>query len=216
MQNPDSDSSLVLSFIRLRQLIGILGIGMPVVMILYAIFFGPCGTIENSISAYYHTHMRNVFVGILCATGVFMITYIGFERRDTIASTMAGFFAIGIAMFPTNDPSLCELNGLINKTVGAVHDGMALGLFLTFSYISIKLFTLTSGGMTDKKKHRNVVYKIWGWSVLACIALMILHRLTGILPASMHPTFCLEAISLIAFGVSWLTEGEGIKFLNDD
>src|SRR5687767_9590325 len=36
--------------------------------------------IESSISAYFHTGMREVFVGTLCAIGVFLLCYRGYER----------------------------------------------------------------------------------------------------------------------------------------
>ncbi len=215
MQNQESDNSLVISFLHLRALVGVLGIALPIVMLLYALLLSPCGGIEQSISAYYHTHMRNVFVGILCGVGVFMITYKGYETKDTIASTLAGIFAICVAMFPTSDESSCEHNGLVNGTIGEIHIIMALGLFAMFAYMSIKLFTLTGGNMTDKKKQRNVLYRVCGWTVVACIVLIAAHKFAGVFPAAMRPVFWLETIALLAFGTSWLTKGEGIKLLND-
>ncbi len=215
MKNQESDNSLVISFLHLRALVGVLGIALPIVMLLYALLLSPCGGVEQSISAYYHTHMRNVFVGILCGVGVFMITYKGYETKDTIASTLAGIFAICVAMFPTSDESACEHNGLVNGTIGDVHILAALGLFAMFAYMSIKLFTLTGGNMTDKKKQRNVLYRVCGWTVVACIVLIAAHKFTGVFPATMRPVFWLETIALLAFGISWLTKGEGIKVLND-
>jgi hypothetical protein len=215
MKNPQSDNSLVISSVHLRALVGILGIALPIVMLLYALLLSPCGGIEQSISAYYHTHMRNVFVGILCGVGVFMITYKGYEPKDTRASTLAGIFAICVAMFPTSDPSACEHNGLVNGTIGTVHLIMALGLFATFAYMSIALFTLTGGHKTNKKKQRNTLYRICGWTVVGCIVLIAAHQFTGLFPAAMRPVFCLETIALLAFGISWLTKGEGVTFLND-
>jgi hypothetical protein len=215
MQNPESDNSLVISFLHLRALVGILGIALPIVMLLYALLLSPCGGIEQSISAYYHTHMRNVFVGILCGVGVFMITYNGYDTKDTVTSTLAGIFAICVALFPTSDVSACEQNGLVNGTIGTIHITMALGLFAMFAYMSIALFTLTSGNMTDKKKQRNVLYRVCGWTVVACIVIMTLQKFAGVFPATMRPVFWLETIALLAFGTSWLTKGEGIKLLND-
>ena len=215
MQNSDADNNLVRSFKTLRKLVGILGIALPIVMTVYALAFSPCGNFESSISSYYHTHMRNVLVGILCGVGVFMITYKGYDRRDTIASTLAGIFAISIAMFPTSDPSLCEHNGLINSTIGVIHVLVSGGLFLTFAYMSIWLFTLSADGMTVKKRQRNGFYRACGWIVVACVVLIALHSFAGIFPDSLHPVFWFETIALVFFGISWLIKGEGIKALND-
>ena len=217
MEDYKANNSLIVSFATLRQLVGYLGIALPILMILYALFFSPCGGIENSISAYYHTHMRNVFVGILCGVGVFMITYKGYARADTIASTLAGIFAISVAMFPTSDLSMCEHNGLVSSPIGIIHDLVSGGLFLTFAYMSIFLFTKTDthGIMKPKKRQRNMLYRFCGWIVASCVALIFLQMTFKIFPSSIKPVFCFETIALIFFGLSWLTKGEGIGLLND-
>src|ERR1017187_8075683 len=95
------NNSLIVTFITLRQLIGWLGIALPVVMIFYSFAVrecgGGCGFLESTISVYYHTDVRNIFVGILCAVGVFMMCYKGYGTKDTVASRLAGFFALCVA-----------------------------------------------------------------------------------------------------------------------
>jgi len=53
--------------------------------------------IQESISHYYYTGMRNVFVGALCAVALFMFFYCGYDKWDDLAGDMAGIFAIGVA-----------------------------------------------------------------------------------------------------------------------
>jgi len=55
----------------------------------------------NSMSGSYYTHMRNVFVGSMCAIGVFLIGYRR-SRVDNWLSTFAGILALLVALFPTS------------------------------------------------------------------------------------------------------------------
>ncbi len=70
--------------------------------------------IQDSISSYYYTDMRDVLVGSLWAIGVFLFSYRGYDtlegpqlRRlfgtstDFLASSLAGICAVGVAIFPT-------------------------------------------------------------------------------------------------------------------
>src|SRR5947208_1832937 len=100
MGDPAAPNSLLISYLTLRRLIGFLGIGLPFLILLYLLI--TASVLEYSISTYYHTNMRDILVGILCATGVFMIAYKGYDRQDMIASNFAGACAILVAMFPTD------------------------------------------------------------------------------------------------------------------
>jgi hypothetical protein len=60
-----------------------------------------------------------------------------------------------------------------------------------------------------------MLYRLCGRFVVACILIMIVQKFAGVFPTTMRPVFWLETIALLAFGISWLTKGEGIKVLND-
>jgi hypothetical protein len=95
-----SNSMAVRNYLTLRKLIGILGISLPVVMWLGERLF--CSSqLQPTISDYYYTRMRDEFVGILWAIGVFLVCYRGTRVWDDIISTAAGAFAILVALFPT-------------------------------------------------------------------------------------------------------------------
>ena len=57
--------------------------------------------LQASISGYYYTHMRDLYVGILSGVALFLISYRGYEEVDNIVVNMSGVFALGIVMFPT-------------------------------------------------------------------------------------------------------------------
>lgn len=203
------DNSLVISYLNLRKAVGIIGISLPFVLALgKRLVDGP--GIQSSISAYYHTGMRDVFVGILCAIGVFLLSYRGYDRRDDFAGTLAGIFAVGVALFPTS-----RVEGAVARdTSGTLHLVFAALFFLTLAYFSLVLFRKTDPTRppTSRKKQRNVVYAICGWTILACLALI---AAVSLLPAdspirALDPVFWLEALAVVAFGVSWMTKGEAI------
>ena len=66
----ENERSLVFSYLTLRKAVGFLGIAFPFVLSLGALILFQTG-IQSSISSYYHTYMRDVFVGTLCVIGFF-------------------------------------------------------------------------------------------------------------------------------------------------
>jgi hypothetical protein len=207
-----SDSSLVVSYLVLRKAIGILGIGLPFILAIGLLILNGSG-IQSSISSYYHTLMGDVFVGILCAIGVFMLSYKGYEKVDNLAGDFACLMALGVALFPVAPQ---ETTDSLVKLVGMLHYIFAALFFLTLAYFSLRLFTKTdpTAPPTRKKLQRNMVYKVCGYLILVSLALIVV---VNFLPDSaktqiMHldPVFWLEAIAVVAFGFSWLTKGEAL------
>lgn len=206
--NPQNDRNLIISYLTLRKLIGGLGMGLPFVMALGgAIVFQT--TIQPSISGYYYTGMRDVFVGILCAIGVFLISYHGYNLADFIAGKLGGFFAIWIALFPTTPDVHASP---VETVIGFVHYVCAASFFLTIAWFSLFLFTKTNPSKTPtaRKQQRNRVYIACGCAILVCLALIAINGLGTIIPDEYHPVFWLETVANAAFGTSWIVKGEAI------
>lgn len=212
---PGANDSLVLSYLSLRKIVGIIGIGLPLVLVVGKFFVDGAG-IEDSISDYFYTTMRGVFIGSLCAMGMFFLSYRGYERRDDFAGDLAFVFAVVVALFPTtpNEPTRTQ------QFIGTVHLISAAGLFLTLAFFSLALFRKTAGALTEKKLVRNRVYSLCGWAILVCIGLIatiiIISKVSSERPFDrLDPIFWLEAAAIWAFGWSWFTKGEGLAILND-
>jgi hypothetical protein len=209
-QQSGPKDQLVLSYLGMRKAVGIIGCALPFVLFIGAGLLQGLG-IQYSISHYYYTDMRGVFVGSLCAMGVFLGSARGYDRRDEVAGWLACAFAIGVALFPeapyTNATSQ-------EKIIGAVHLSFAGLLFLTLAYFCIALFTQTDTGKspTLQKLKRNFVYRVCGYAILACIMLIVIVVLPPAkdLVGRFTPVFWLESTAVIAFGVAWLTKGETI------
>ena len=184
---------------------------------------------ESSISAYFHTGMRDVFVGTLCAIAVFLLCYRGYERRDNIAAKIAGLAALVVAIFPPKERSreaadasevIIDSATLFSSAtvsdppyVGVLHFAAAVIFFVTLAVIALFLFTRTSGNPTPEKERRNLIYRLSGWIILLCIAVIAIVKLTlddGWV-ARWSIVFWLETIAIIAFAISWLTKAEIIS-----
>jgi len=64
--------------------------------------------------------MRDVFVGALCAIALFMFYYCGHDKWDNWVGHAAGFFAIGVALFPTTEFGPSNLIGKIHFACAAL------------------------------------------------------------------------------------------------
>ncbi len=211
------EKPLLRHYRTLRLIVGGLGIALPLILAIGAWVLPPSDPIQNTISDYYYTIMRGVFIGVLFAIGVFLYAYQGYERSkdmrwfepsDSIAGNLACFFALGVALFPTTEV------GASSTWVGRVHTGSAAALFLTLAYFSLRLFTKTAqdGDRSEQKVIRDRIYKTAGWAILVCIGLIALYNAAGVDPlsglASLNPVFWLESLALWAFGWSWFVKGE--------
>jgi len=214
MGNNTNSSSMIISFLTLRRIVGILGIALPLVLLIFGEVIFQLG-LRTSISSYYHTGMGDVLVGTLCAFGVFLCTYKGYDRRDQVAGILGGIFAIGIALFPTTpDDKITSPD----QIVGILHVAFTALFFATLIYSSLFLFTLSNDKEpTDKKRKRNVVYRVCGvimiLSVIGIIIGFFFPSIGSVFGDSL--VFWMEAFAIWAFGVSWFTKGEAIGFLSD-
>ena len=84
---------------------------------------------QLSVSAYYYTAARAVFVGSLIAIGVCLIVYRGNTDAEDVALNISGFLAIVVALVPTvvdetcaasNVPSPAELTHAVRNNVTAL------------------------------------------------------------------------------------------------
>ena len=216
--------------------IGYIAVGLPLVLVLGEnlrdAWLPDAGAvdrafIEASISAYFHTGMREVFVGSLCAIGVFLVCYKGYQQWDNLAAYVAGFSVLLVALFPTPEASreaadtgvpapdsvtIFSSASLPDPAwVGYVHFIAAAVFFATLAAMALLLFTKTDQLVpTHRKQWRNRVYRITGVLILVCVTVIAVLKLfvdaAWVRESSL--VFVFEAIAVVAFGIAWLTKAE--------
>ena len=211
---PSAEDPIVFSYLALRKAVGIVALALPFVLAI------PWWVLRNqmielSISGYYYTGMRNLFVGSLCAIAMFMLCCRGYDWKDEVAGIFSAVCALGVAFFPTTPDFGATPR---QQQIGTLHYIFAALLFLSLAFFCLVLFKMTAKGriVTRKKEQRNLVYTICGCVIIASILLIVMLKLFTIkyLPGGIGSVFCFETTALLAFGVAWLIKGE--TFLKDE
>ena len=209
--------TLMISYLALRKAIGVLGIVFPFVLLTGSVVLGDCDVIQESISHYYHTNMRDVFVGILCTVSLFLYAYRGYERIDNIMGNLGCVFGLGVAFLPTTFDAVivgCNMPLYFADYIGRLHLLSASLFFGVLIFFSLILFTKSANpaAMTVQKHKRNKVYISCGYFMMTCIGLLAVYFIflekRFPLLDNLHPVFWLESLALEAFGISWIVKGE--------
>jgi hypothetical protein len=229
----EQPSDLIISYLSLRRIVGAIGILLPFVLRIGIIAFSD--QIPYSISSYYYSPMRNILVATLCALGVFLIAYKGYDGLDTGITNVAGGAAIGVAFFPTSDPSFSP------AWVGHVHPVFATVAMLSLALMALQftqtwpvggpvvagkakrnwrqdikriwlaLFFRYQGPDSPRKLQRNRIYSACAWLILLGV---VLGGAQNFWPESVKEVtqwlFWFEALAVVAFGFSWFVKGETI------
>ncbi|GAB4250115.1 MAG: hypothetical protein Tsb0034_29380 [Ekhidna sp.] len=200
----------------LKKLVGLTALFFPAVLILLSFTSGQCSVVQETISHYYYSIVGNVFVGALAAIAVFLIVYKGYpDSHDNFVTSMAGVFALGVALLPTSAPcdtSSCivvDLKGVAD--VSTWHYVSAASMFITLAYVSIFLFRKSGNQPTPQKLRRNKIYFMCGLLILLSIIAIAILGLTDLVTeewlCESKIIFILEWVALFAFGLSWMVKG---------
>lgn len=198
--------TLVHSYLYLRRAIGIIGMALPVVLTVGNLLLN--GRLLHSISGYYYSDLRDVYVGAMCAIGVFLLSYRGYGRVDDLVSNVAAVAAIGVALLPTTPARDATA---ADQVLGVLHVVSAAVFFLSLAYFCLVLFRRTTGEdpTPERKVKRNGVYLVCGVVILVSLALIVV---TGMffqgVTHELRLTLWLEFAASFAFGLAWLTKGE--------
>jgi hypothetical protein len=219
-QRRPEGSQLVVSYMFLRQAVGWIGTLLPVVLLVGNAISATTPR-PDSMSGYYYTDMRNIFVGALCALGIFLAAYDGYDNLDRWITNIAGFGAIGAALFPTKPAvctagaGACPASSVPRLSASQQVAGDAHLVFAAVTFIALGLMALRFGSESGGYQRRaadSIVYRASGITILSCVVLAVLSNL---LPASVNAhwplLFIFEAVAVFAFGVSWFVKGRTMQ-----
>jgi hypothetical protein len=204
-------------YLVFRLLIGALGAALPFILVLVdGLWLRSDGEPfpRSAISPYYYSGMRDVYVAIICATGIFLIGYrVAEVNLDNTLSVLAGVFALGVALFPPELPP--------GVAPGPLQNRLGEGLTKWSHFVSACVF-LTAlaalsylfGDREFKRPRRRTrrSRRFWGayhWLLAGVIVVsLIAMGLTQLLAVGPRNTLLYgETACLVAFGASWFWKG---------
>jgi hypothetical protein len=199
------------TYLSLRIGIAAIGILLPV-----ALWVGGAlvdgASLQSSMSAYYYTAMRDVFVGALFAVGVALYVYRGFSRVENVVLSLAGVLAVCVALFPTH--------GVGERTpVGDVHAVAAIAFFACLAYVSVfragdtlSLVRDTRRGHALRRTYRSLGVVMLVSPIVALVAERVLR------PPGGEPSvvFFVEAFGVWAFAAYWLVKSWELRQTSAD
>jgi hypothetical protein len=207
--------------LRLRVFIGALGLGLPFLLMFYdgALLNGN-PTPRSSVSAYYYSGGRELFVAALCVFAIFLITYKVTESNlDNTLSILAGAAAVVVAFFPTGLPESAlptplqdELGVSAVETIHFIAAGTFIGSLAVISFF----FGVREG--KRPREGRRLPPKFWR-SYHIGLAVVIAATLIAIAVTEIFDVgpgnrlFYGEAVAAVAFGLSWLWKGMELDML---
>jgi hypothetical protein len=213
---------LTQNYLVFRNAIGIIGLATPIVLILFSgLLTAGDYWVQPSISHYYYSVMHFLFMFILIMLGSFLIFYKGNGKVmfEDVISTLAGFSAYVVAIFPTQFEGF-QGNPFLNLMVwkdwyNTAHFSAAAILFICFAIMCFFIFQksdhqLRTPEQEMKKKRRNRIYQICGFIIVAsigCIALFSFAFNDWANENFTNYVYVFEWTALWAFGISWLVKG---------
>jgi hypothetical protein len=195
------------TYLNLRIGIAVIGAVLPVLLWGGGALTGQ-KTLLGSMSAYYHTPLRDLFVGALVTIGVFLYLYKGFSTKENRALNLGGAFAVGLAMIATAAPG--GVPGVWSK----LHDAFGVAFFLCIAYVSVFRAADTLSLLDDPQKvaRLRAVYRALGIG-------MIVSPLTAVVLAyTLEPhsrgrsfVFFVEAVAVWMFAAYWLVKSRELS-----
>jgi hypothetical protein len=205
--------SVVMSYLAIRRSLGLLAFVLPLVL-------GPFGycalgiEIQENMSSYYHTPLRDIFVGAMCAIGIFLFCYHGYDALENWTGNLACLSAIAVALCPL-DPNSDPLHQ--STLVGYVHTLSGGVFFTTLAVFSLYHFPRGHFGLRLKTRdeQRDGVYRASGLTIVGCmlllgIQLFLMPEDYKALLNKYNFTFWMEWAAVWAFSAAWLVKGQAL------
>lgn len=196
----DQDARTVM---RLRLGVGVIGVGLPLALPagnwIAARLDGRTGddVWPGSMSGAYYTSTRDIFVGALCALGIFLIVY-RFNRPNDIVGTVAGACALGVALCPTAPGSGGDPG---QRTAAGFHLFFAVALLTAMAVFCFLMYA--APGIKDRSYAKRP-YLVAGVLILVFMALSVAASVTEVgddWPVT--PLYLCEWLSVWSFGFAW-------------
>lgn len=234
----DREKDLIFDYKALRLMVGVIAFLLPWVVILATLH------VTSSISASYHTDVRDIFVGALFVIGALFVAYNGhqvelndrnigqfwnwlstfwkaakdfrkLERK--YEERVVSFLGGSAAVLAALFPTACDQCDPDLKS--RIHTIAAVILFSGVVYFCLVGFLDQARAKDGKKaKLRASIYRVCGWGIAAIMVGSVVapYAVTVELARAWSITFWAETLALWLFGIAWMTASKFLRFLVDE
>jgi hypothetical protein len=186
----------------LRRLVGVLGMSLPWLLIVFLWWDTSRGAPLESISHYYFTRVSAVFTTTVSLMAIFLLIYKGQSPKEFWLSTAAGIGALLLVLFPTDNivddicigvgnccGDVCQAaerqytagvlrNSIFRKDFHYIASGvfllcLALMAFLVFAYSKKEIAAATDAAAIRRMKQRNFIYRLCGVLMVLAVAFVL-------------------------------------------
>jgi len=218
------------SFLQVRRAVGVVGIVLPFVFIIGEWFFLSGSVhVRGSLSAYYHTSMRDEFVAGLSVTGFLLATFMARKLSSWgfWLSLVAGLTLLGVAFVPTErlglsagaprcgsvpTPEGCSAvqQLLGEKAAAGIHFSFAATFILCLAAIA---FMFAREEFDRSRQGMKWFQRGCGIAIVVLVVLAAVGEAAGARLWEFTPLYLAEVGSVWVFGASWFLEGLRMKRL---
>lgn len=220
----------LLAYLRLSFTIGATGALLPLVLVVGERALTGDWDVRGSMSAYYHSGVRDVFVGMLVIIGFFLMTHhVATRRYVNMTTTFAGLLVTGVALFPTKGSTQTQVQELLGgeDTTRVLHFVCAIPFLVLLGFLSgwfgrdadheaqlavtprWPLFRFVPWFDRRPWSRWGLYHRVCGATVLLGLLFVLGAAIVkelgfGEVPDAM---FWGEAVAVVAFSASWLARG---------
>ena len=212
------DDAILRNYRGLRTRIGILSFLFPVILVLVGYAWGI--GLKPTLSNYYfaqdatridHTPVRLWFCGILFVVGFFLFRYQGFSKNEDRWLSVAGTFALGVAIFPMSCDGQDEY-GFVLAWIGLTQFSLHyICAVLAFICIAIVIVWYADSTLLELKNSNLAAYNWYKRVYRGIAAYMILSIAISIYLNYAHHgqgayILLAEASGIWAFAAYWFVK----------
>ena len=196
----------VRSYVLLSLGMGVVALLLPVALVIAGGYTG-----HYSISYFYHVSdlTRNILVGALWATGVFLFLFHGLSDWENRILNLAGVAAISVAMNPMPTGQCDEGSTFTLHAVSAIVFFICLAIVaIFFSKERIKYIIYP-----PKRQRFKRAYEAAGFLMVAMPAAVAFLHFSGNRGCETHWIFWIETLGIAAFAFYWFVKTLEYKLL---
>ncbi|WP_139978321.1 hypothetical protein [Nocardioides litoris] len=200
------------SYLAMRVVIGVVGLLVPVAVVVLDVAVEGRIAVRGSVSAYFFSPSREVFVGCLSAVAFLLVTYMWAHRRtvDFAASLLAGLGVLVVVHAPTRRSSPADEPTWLQSAIGedptwvlhvagaATFVGCSVVLSVVYAMRELR-FGLTAVDPDPHAVRRARLYLALAGITLVGVATLLVSTFAG------------ELVAFWAFAVSWLVASRALR-----